>query len=48
MEQFWKITLDLCVGFGETLKIFFITLAMALPLGLIISFGSMDEMNGLN
>ncbi|MBO5042971.1 MAG: amino acid ABC transporter permease [Clostridia bacterium] len=47
MEQFWKITLDLCVGFGETLKIFFITLAMALPLGLIISFGSMSKFKPL-
>ncbi len=43
MEQFLKITLDLLVGFGETLKIFLVTLALSLPLGLIISFGSMSK-----
>ena len=41
MNEFLKITLDLLVGFGETLKIFFVTLAFSLPLGLVISFGSM-------
>lgn len=43
-----KITLDLLVGFGETLKIFFVTLAMALPLGLLISFGSMSKWKPLS
>lgn len=43
MEQFLEITLDLLVGFGETLKIFFVTLACALPLGLAIAFGSMSK-----
>ncbi len=43
MEQFINITLDLLVGFGETLKIFFVTLICSLPLGLIISFGSMSK-----
>lgn len=43
MEQFWKITFDLLEGFGETLKIFFITLMSSLPLGLVISFGSMSK-----
>ena len=38
LETFFKITLDLCVGFGETLKIFFVTLALSLPLGLVIAF----------
>ena len=32
---------SLMLGFGETLKIFFCTLLGALPLGLVISFGSM-------
>ena len=41
--DFFSITLDLLVGFGETLKIFFVTLACALPLGLIIAFGSMSK-----
>ena len=43
MEQFWSITLDLLEGFGETLKIFFVTLAASLPLGLVIAFGSMSK-----
>ncbi len=48
MDQFLKITLDLLVGFGETLKIFFITLALSLPLGLIIAFGSMAKFKPLS
>ena len=36
------------VGFGETVKIFFITLAMSLPLGLLISFGSMSKFKPLS
>ena len=43
MEQFFEISLDLLVGFGETLKIFFVTLAFSLPLGLLIAFGSMSK-----
>ena len=48
MDQFIKITLDLLVGFGETLKIFVITLALSLPLGLIIAFGSMSKFKPLS
>jgi len=48
MGQFLEITLDLLVGFGETLKIFFVTLAFSLPLGLIISFGSMSKFKPLS
>ena len=48
MDQFLNITLDLLVGFGETLKIFFVTLAFALPLGLIIAFGSMSKFKPLS
>lgn len=48
MDQFWNITLDLLVGFGETLKIFFVTLAISLPLGLIIAFGSMSKWKPLS
>ncbi|MBQ3482852.1 MAG: amino acid ABC transporter permease [Clostridia bacterium] len=46
--NFWSITLDLLVGFGETLKIFGVTLALALPLGLIIAFGSMAKFKPLS
>lgn len=45
--SFWQITLNLLEGFGETLKIFGITLLAALPLGLIISFGSMAHFKPL-
>lgn len=45
--DFFSITLDLFVGFGETLKIFFVTLALALPLGLVIAFGSMSKFKPL-
>ena len=48
MNQFIDITLDLLNGFGETLSIFFITLLMALPLGLIIAFGSMSKFKPLS
>ena len=48
MEQFFNITLDLLEGFGETLKIFFITLAASLPLGLVIAFGSMSRWRPLS
>ncbi len=48
MDQFLKITLDLLEGFGETLKIFGVTLAFALPLGLLISFGSMSRFKPLS
>ena len=43
MNQFIEITLNLLVGFVETLKIFFVTLAFSIPLGLIIAFGSMSK-----
>ena len=46
--MFLKVTLDLLVGFGETLKIFLVTLALSLPLGLVISFGSMAKWKPLS
>ena len=39
--MFLQVSLSLLEGFGITLKIFLLTLLFALPLGLIISFGSM-------
>ncbi len=41
--MFGIVTLSLLEGFGTTLKIFALTLLFALPLGLIISFGSMSR-----
>ena len=42
-EQFPIVFQALNVGFVQTLKLFFITLIGAIPLGLIISFGSMSS-----
>lgn len=39
----WSVTLELLKGFGGTCKIFFLTLVLALPLGLIFSFISMSR-----
>ncbi len=41
--MFWTVTQSLFGGFYTTLKIFVLTLLFALPLGLIISFGSMSK-----
>ena len=41
-EQFPIVFQALNVGFLQTLKLFFVTLIGAIPLGLIISFGSMS------
>ena len=42
-EQFPIVFPALNVGFLQTLKLFFVTLLGALPLGLVISFGSMSR-----
>ena len=41
--MFLPVTLELLEGFGESLKIFLLTLAFSLPLGLIVCFGSMSR-----
>ncbi|MDD5883260.1 MAG: amino acid ABC transporter permease [Firmicutes bacterium] len=45
--MFLPVTLQLLAGFGESLKIFLLTLLFALPLGLIICFGSMSKFSPL-
>lgn len=45
--MFWEVTLNLLKGFGTTCEIFALTLLFALPLGLIISFGSMSKFKPL-
>lgn len=40
---FWEVTKQLAGGFGITLFIFGVTLLCSLPLGLIITFGSMSK-----
>ncbi|MBQ4136368.1 MAG: amino acid ABC transporter permease [Clostridia bacterium] len=46
-ESFWKVTLRLLEGFETTCLIFALTLVLALPLGLVISFGSMSKFKPL-
>jgi polar amino acid transport system permease protein len=41
--MFLEVTLSLFEGFLTTLKLFALTLVIALPLGLILSFGSMSK-----
>ena len=48
VEQFPTVFASLNVGFLQTLKLFFITLLGAIPLGLIISFGSMSRFKPLS
>ena len=45
--MFWTVTKELLVGFGSTLQIFAFTLLGALPLGLLIAFGSMSKFKPL-
>ncbi len=46
--MFEKVTIDLLVGFAENCKLFALTLLMALPLGLVITFGSMSKFKPLS
>lgn len=41
--MFWTVTLSLLEGFLGTVKLFALTLVFALPLGLLISLGSMSR-----
>lgn len=41
--SFWTVTLTLAEGMVTTCKLFFLTLLFALPLGLILCFGSMSR-----
>ena len=41
--MFLPVTLQLLQGFSETLKVFLLTLAFSIPLGLVICFGSMSK-----
>jgi len=45
--MFETVTLQLLEGFWESLKIFGLTLLFSLPLGLVISFGSMSKFKPL-
>lgn len=45
--MFIPVTMQLLSGFWESLKIFLLTLAFSLPLGLIVCFGSMSKFTPL-
>ncbi|MDD6096961.1 MAG: amino acid ABC transporter permease [Firmicutes bacterium] len=45
--MFQTVMAELTIGFGKTIEIFVLTLLGALPLGLIISFGSMSKFKPL-
>ena len=47
MEHFSQIIQKLFEGFGNTISLFAITLVLALPLGLILAFGSMSSFKPL-
>ncbi len=47
MVSFEKVTIDLLVGFLENCELFGMTLLLSLPLGLIITFGSMSKFKPL-
>lgn len=41
--MFWTVTLSILQGCGQAAKLFFLTLLFALPLGLVVAFGSMNK-----
>lgn len=45
--EFWSVNLKLLEGFGTTVGLFAVTLILALPLGLLISFGAMSKFKPL-
>ena len=45
--MFLPVTMELLEGFWETVKIFILTLAFSLPLGLVVAFGSMSRFRPL-
>lgn len=45
--MWWNVTLNLLQGFGMTCLIFLLTLLIALPLGLVIAFGSMSKFKAI-
>ncbi|MBE6932536.1 MAG: amino acid ABC transporter permease [Ruminococcaceae bacterium] len=45
--MFWTVTLSLLEGFWMTLKLFGLTLAFAIPIGLVLGLGSMSRFKPL-
>lgn len=46
-DMFWSVNQALIVALGDTFKIFAFTLIFAIPLGLLLSFGSMSRIKPL-
>ena len=46
--MFWNVTQSLMDGLGTTLELFFLTLLFAIPLGLLVAFGSMSRFKPLS
>jgi len=45
--MFLPVTLELLMGFWESIKVFVLTLVFSIPLGLVICFGSMSKFSPL-
>ena len=45
--MFWTVTLSILQGCSQAVKLFFLTLLFALPLGLVVAFGSMSRFRPL-
>ena len=45
--MFMPVTLELLQGFGQSIQVFLLTLLFAIPLGLVICFGSMSKFSVL-
>ncbi len=41
--MFWTVTLSILQGCAQAVKLFFLTLLFAMPLGLVVAFGSMNK-----
>ena len=41
--MFWTVTISILQGCSQAVKLFFLTLLFALPLGLVVAFGSMSK-----
>ena len=48
LKQFPIVVQSLNIGFLQTLKLFFVTLLGAIPLGLVIALGSMSRVKPLS
>ena len=46
-DMFWSVNQALLIALGDTFKIFAFTLIFAIPLGLLLSFGSMSRIKPL-